>query len=403
MVAQEVGEHRPRVSSFVGGTYTGSVAFEVRVDHDCETGNSKTFASPVLQLGEPEKGEVTLEVYYNKLERVYSYQLRSATFTEDRILAKPLSRPPEEALANLVRRLNERARQLVISPNPDIASLWQSGLGIDLWRGFIPEQLQIQIWKHQGDFRKLTILSEGFGHMIPWEAMYPVPERGKGTDFLINQFTVVRRLFDTNPAKMFRFSRAYCVLPDTDSLSRARDEIDTLKAIIGNGSEISSLDFLISNLKQARFDLLHFACHNAFNSEDPTSSYIRFEQGNFEPLYLNNFIGQFSQLAPLIFMNACQTSGIASNYTGSASWAESFLEAGAGTFIGTLWEVNDESAKRFAESFYQALSSGATLGKAVKQAREAIRENPDDPSWLAYTLYGNPNATVSDISKPNTH
>jgi len=72
-----------------------------------------------------------------------------------------------------------------------------------------------------------------------------------------------------------------------------------------------------------------------------------------------------------------------------------FLEAGAAAFVGTHWEVRDESARVFAEEFYRALlEDGVDLGSAVARARKAIKDIPGDPTWLAYTLYGDPAATV---------
>jgi hypothetical protein len=37
-----------------------------------------------------------------------------------------------------------------------------------------------------------------------------------------------------------------------------------------------------------------------------------------------------------------------------------------------------------------------TLGIASLQARQAIAEDNGDPSWLAYTVYGNPSATIRE-------
>ena len=85
---------------------------------------------------------------------------------------------------------------------------------------------------------------------------------------------------------------------------------------------------------------------------------------------------------------------MAANYTWLAGWAKSFLTAGAGAFIGSLWEVRDNAASHFAEEFYRALFSGVPLGDAMKQARTAIQIEPSDPTWLAYTLYGNPAAIL---------
>ena len=67
----------------------------------------------------------------------------------------------------------------------------------------------------------------------------------------------------------------------------------------------------------------------------------------------------------------------------------------AGAFIGSLWEVVDTSASTYAQEFYRAALVGHTLGESARQARDAIRDNPGDPTWLAYTLYGDPAATTS--------
>ena len=54
----------------------------------------------------------------------------------------------------------------------------------------------------------------------------------------------------------------------------------------------------------------------------------------------------------------------------------------------------DSSASTYAQEFYRAAFAGDTLGEAPGKARDAIREEPGDPTWLAYTLYGDPGATV---------
>ena len=99
--------------------------------------------------------------------------------------------------------------------------------------------------------------------------------------------------------------------------------------------------------------------------------------------------------APLVLLNACRTDGQAPLYITVGGWAASFLRAGAGAFTGSLWEVVDTSASAYAQEFYRAALGGDTLGVSARQAREAIRDNPGDPTWLACTLYGDPVATMS--------
>ena len=76
-------------------------------------------------------------------------------------------------------------------------------------------------------------------------------------------------------------------------------------------------------------------------------------------------------------------------------WARQFMGAGAGAFIGSLWAVRSSSAKTFAETFYRAtVRDRMPLGAASLRARQAISGDPGDPTWLAYTVYGNPSASI---------
>jgi CHAT domain-containing protein len=76
-------------------------------------------------------------------------------------------------------------------------------------------------------------------------------------------------------------------------------------------------------------------------------------------------------------------------------WAKQFMGAGAGAFIGSLWAIRSSSARTFAETFYQAMvTDGTPLGIASLRARQAIAADGGDPTRLAYTVYGNPSATI---------
>jgi CHAT domain-containing protein len=100
--------------------------------------------------------------------------------------------------------------------------------------------------------------------------------------------------------------------------------------------------------------------------------------------------------APTIFMNACRSAGLNATYNRLDSWAGKFLEAGAGAFIGSLWAVSDGAAREFAQEFYSRLRAGSSLGEAVKLARQVAARRADDPTWLAYSVYGDPRATIGE-------
>ena len=64
-------------------------------------------------------------------------------------------------------------------------------------------------------------------------------------------------------------------------------------------------------------------------------------------------------------------------------WAARFVRAGASAFIGSLWEVNDELAAKFAIKFYTELLAGQTLGDAFHAARAHIRDRRPGQPHLA--------------------
>ena len=96
-----------------------------------------------------------------------------------------------------------------------------------------------------------------------------------------------------------------------------------------------------------------------------------------------------------MFINACRSAGLAATYNRLDGWANKFLEAGAAAFIGSLWAVSDGASREFAQELYRRLQHGLTLGDAVMAARKAAASTPDDPTWLAYPVYGDPRATIS--------
>ena len=73
---------------------------------------------------------------------------------------------------------------------------------------------------------------------------------------------------------------------------------------------------------------------------------------------------------------------------------------GASAFVGSLWEINDSLAARFAREFYDRLwglsgQPAQAVGEAFYGARMAIKaEDPANPTWLAYVLYGDPNGRI---------
>ncbi len=71
--------------------------------------------------------------------------------------------------------------------------------------------------------------------------------------------------------------------------------------------------------------------------------------------------------------------------------AGNLLSSGAGGVVAMRWPANTMRTREFAVLFYQEIADGVSLGEAMRRARASMMQNhPDDVSWTAYFLYGDP-------------
>lgn len=393
--AQQSGVHNLEVTAFREGVFIGSISLQVIVNDDIATGSSTNRNSPIT-MRQRESGEITLQIHYDAAQSTYRYQLIDSTIGGlEETRSNPLLRTPQEAVEDLVRQLNRMARNTQ-NYTTDQTRQFLKGKGIELWTEFIPEDLQRLFWERRDRISRMIILSSG--DPVPWEVLYPFAPDSFDAGFLAEQFPIARWVFGAPPVSSLHLSKPVFVLPD-GSPPTAEKEVNILRGMFSkevlNSLAIKDLDGLLSLFSSAKFDLLHFACHNTFRPEEPTASSVIMGQQPFQPVFLHQHRERFRASSPVVFMNACRTDGQAPNYTKLAGWARRFLETGAGAFIGSLWEVRDQTASLFAQEFYRALFDGTNLGDAVKKAREAVMNEPADPTWLAYTLYGDPAATLN--------
>jgi hypothetical protein len=208
---------------------------------------------------------------------------------------------------------------------------------------------------------------------------------------------VTRAIFGWRPGHTLRLQPVRFVLPE-GSLHEAAVEVEAMRRLLDSGQAPSAVIRELTPLRDligsGEFGLLHFACHNTY--EPVGGSSIRLGRVRFTPTLLEVAAIQkaLRASAPTVFINACRSAGLAATYNRLDSWASKFLEAGAAAFIGSLWAVSDGASREFAEELYRRLQLGFTLGEAVREARRAAASQPDDPTWLAYTVYGDPRATI---------
>ena len=392
LAARSPGVCRMSITAWLGGTYLGELAIETEARRDHLPGEGHRDFGAVVDTTAA-AGAVGLVVRYDPGQNAYRFEFRDED-NPDEVLSR-LAYEPGPRVERLIAELDRLAKSGAgFSASETRDYLREAGAA--LWRELVPEQLRRQFWERQGRISQLSILTDR--DTVPWELLYPL-DPGHDAGFLVEQFPVTRLAFGRRPARSLSLTPAWFVLPD-GSPPRARDEVSELMRLLqaqpppGPEPVIGELAPLLELIRTGHFGLLHFACHNAFDTASGSS--ISLNRQLFTPTLMTTAaIDQaLAGSSPTIFINACRSAGFTPAYHQLDGWAGKFLEAGAGAFIGTLWAVRDSTAHGFASDLYGSLRAGNPLGQAVMQARRAAAREPGDPTWLAYAVYGDPRATL---------
>jgi hypothetical protein len=295
------------------------------------------------------------------------------------------------------------------------------GYGGTLFDQLLPTELQRLLWKYRKELKHIRVLStEPF---VPWELVHlKSPQTGRlpRETLFLGQMGLVRWLFDGPGAAdslRCRPGKARYVIPDYPErryqLVEPAAERRFMEATFG-ATAVDPHPGPVSKLLRTRgaFDLLHFAGHGVATGGATQDAKLLLE-GWLDPNtpagvdpYLPEFllattVRQEANLAkpddrvrPLVFLNACQVGRLGHQLSSIGGFAESFIIAGAGAFVSSLWNVGDEPAATFGMAFYNRLKAGDTVAAAAAAAREKARL-AGDATWLAYVVYAHPDAKLT--------
>jgi CHAT domain len=391
LLADAPGPRQVSITAWAGGSYLGELVIDITAERDLRPGGQRDRDVQAQISTESAEGSVSLVVRYDPVQNAYCFEFRDEDNPGE--VRSDLAYDPAPLVEQLVANLDDLAKGRT-GYSAGQARDYLRNEGARLWHELVPQTLREQFWERQHRIRQLTILTDK--DAVPWELLYPM-DRGHDAGFLVEQFPVTRAIFGRRAPRTLNLRPSWFVLPD-GSPPEARYEIEAMRRLLDPGQRasevISELDQLRSLIADGNFGLLHFACHNTYDPAGGSS--IRLGDVPFTPTLLTTaeITQALADAAPTIFMNACRSAGLVAAYNRLDGWATSFLKAGAAAFIGSLWAVTDGAAREFAEELYGQLQAGSSLGKAAMNARQAVAGQADDPTWLAYTVYGNPRATV---------
>ncbi len=254
------------------------------------------------------------------------------------------------------------------------------------------------------DARYMTIsIDEHLVH-IPWELLHD------GHQFLCQRFNVGRlvqtRQHFPGPCEVRNEGPLHIlILADLDGTLPAarkegleiRDFIESSKSDVRVMMRSASVNADFLKTKVRSFDWVHFAGHADYDVDPSRKNGWRLSTGWFTAEDAAKMAGT-GAMPRLVFANACQsarTNVWSLDYTRQRKLfglVNAFLLAGTQHYVGTSWEIPDEPGRRFAIAFYQRLMAGATVGRAMSDARRGLLDTygEEQVTWASYVLYGDP-------------
>lgn len=149
----------------------------------------------------------------------------------------------------------------------------------------------------------------------------------------------------------------------------------------------------------AGYDVLHFAAHAEPDDQRPWRSglLIASADGDRPARWLRaEQVAATALQAQLVVLAACASaSGQVLAGEGLQGLSSAFIAAGVPTLVATLWPVDDRATARIVRAFYAELAAGATVGDALRAARQdAARRGEAPADWAGFVVVGDPDRRV---------
>jgi hypothetical protein len=361
-----------------------------------------------LRIYEQVNGNV---VTYKFMLDLYSLKIR----------AQYDSGPLDESRDKYVQSIMNEIGDAWIPDKPGAVESFERGIraiGAQMFEQLIPPEMQRLLWRKRDNIKSVQVFS--FEPFIPWELVYlkdPDVEGTPADNKFLGELGLLRWIYSSYPpAKLrIRAGRARYLLGDAGPdhpLPDAPAEAKLLQDTFGAKPLPPDLNGLEKLLEEpGAFDLLHICCHGAAAGEDSAQAQLFIdghfdENGKFNGDALKavtveqsgNLAPRDAEYRPIVVLNACESARGNREFNGLGGFAQAFVRAGAGAFVGSHWSIGDSPALKFVTAMYKAISQTKqkkmTLSEAVTAARKVARDDKD-ATWLAYVVYGHPRASVT--------
>ena len=416
--AIKAGSARIALSFRMGGTELGVITLATEVVK--MNASQETASGFARAINHDPADDVALDLLIeSKIEgnRIwYEYKLNSEKlgFNYLTVNSRPLlahNNNPAQTSLEYVKRLYNRVTPK-ISTKKDLQRLTQKlkEIGSEICGELFDPEVTKQLWPLRDQIKMIKITS--WEPYIPWELIcLQHPETGEVDNRFLCEYGLIRaEAGQSSPRTLSLNNWAYLAADfPYKSMKSVGAEVsyftnDLPEVGVHPVSIRPDHDSFFDALQTVDFDVLHISCHGEASHENIESSVLilgdKIGAGGstvlikVDPTDIKSeakSTQNFSKRRPLVFLNGCETARIGSLLTTWGGWPSVFNQIGASVFIGTSWPVRDKPASLFAKTFYDSLRANLTLAEAATAARTKTKEL-GDASWLAFKVYGNPQA-----------
>jgi CHAT domain-containing protein len=370
---------------------------------------SETASVEDIRSGLTDKNTLLLEYFWGD-SAVYLF---AVGHDDVRLFALPSPNRLDEQLELLQQNLSDYA---ALAGDPEEA--WRSfrGLAWPVFRDLVRPALAGR------GYNRLVVVPDGRLNAIPFEALLTDSVQGglqpdfARLPYLVRDFAVsygysatllcqhAQKTSRTGVPRFAAFAPAYRYGPPSDTaaplpLPGAEREIGALSKWF-EGRSFLGREATESRFKDCagRYDIVHLATHGYLNS-NAYYSFLAFGSEKTDSLQDNAFHAYellgMDLRAELVVLSACETGrGAFQRGEGVLSLARSFMHAGSGCVVMSLWRVSDQSTAALMERFYEGLGEGLSKDDALRRAKlhwlqqaNALQGHPF--FWAAFVAVGN--------------
>jgi CHAT domain-containing protein len=353
-----------------------AITEELYLRNDDDPYSKQTLAPSFGDIQQSLDPDSTLIEYYNDGESVWAFTLTRSDMQVQRlqVSVKELDRVVTQWQAHVVGALKMNpystgARRLTKLAQRILQSLYAS---------------LIQPLELKKNKRRLVFVPYGVLHFLPFHLLH------NGSEYLIEKHEIL-----TLPAAGLatrqspKRSRGVLSLAHSwnGKLPHTASEAQLVQKLFGGNIRVEE-QANRSALSAMPVQILHIATHGQHRLDQPDLSFLQLADGQ---LYADDVMQQ-DLTYELVTLSACETGRARVMASDDLiGMGRSFLYAGAGALVLSLWHVGDQVTLGLMERMYAALYAGASKPSALQQAQISVLAEDKDlhPAfWGAFQVMG---------------